>query len=126
MDILSYVMNIRNRMETAKEIVEDNAKAAQAKQKVYYDQRAWEMNLQPGDKVLLLLPSRTKKFVAQWQGPYQVTRRTGKVNYEIRMSDKGGRKQVFHINHLRKWQERTYEVNAVIEVREKIAQRVLK
>ena len=45
----------------------------------------------------------------------QVTRRTGKVNYDIQMPDKGGRKQVFHINHLRKWQERTFEVNAVIE-----------
>ena len=71
-DILSYVMNVRNRMETAKEIVEENAKAAQAKQKAYYDQKTRVMNLQPGDKVLLLLPSSTKKFVAQWQGPYQV------------------------------------------------------
>ena len=104
-NILSYVMNVRNRMETTKEIVEDNAKAAQAKQKAYYDQKAREMNLQPGDKVLLLLPRSTKTFVAQWQEPYQVTRQTGKVNYEIRMPDKGGRKQVFHINHLRKWQE---------------------
>ena len=40
---------------------------------------------------------------------------TGKVNYEIQMPDKGGRKQVCHINHLRKWQERTCEFNAVIE-----------
>ena len=114
-DVLSYVMDVRNRMEAAKEIVEENARAAQAKQKEYYDQKTRELNLQPGDKVLLLLPSRTKKFVAQWQGPYKVTRRTGKVNYEIQMPDKGGRKQIFHINHLRKWQERTCEVNAVIE-----------
>ena len=80
-DILNYVSNVRNQMETAKEIVEDNAKATQAKQKAYYDQKAREMNLRPGDKVLLLLhvPSSTKKFVAQWQGPYQVTRQMGKV-----------------------------------------------
>ena len=37
------------------------------------------------------------------------------MNYEIKVPDKGGRKQVFHINHLRKWQERTCEVDAVIE-----------
>ena len=65
--------------------------------------------------MLLLLPSSTKKFVAHWQGPYVVTRRTGKVNYEIQMPDKGGRKQVFHINHLRKWLEPACAVNAVIE-----------
>ena len=95
-DILSYVMSVRNRMETAKELVEENTRVAQAKQKAYYDQKTRELNLQPGDKVLLLLPSSIKKFVAQWQGPYQVTRRTGKVNYEIQMPDKGGLKQVPH------------------------------
>ena len=31
------------------------------------------------------------------------------------MPDEGNRKQVFHVNYLRKWQERTCEVNAVIE-----------
>ena len=70
--------------------------------------------------MLLLLPSSTKKFVVQWQGTYQVTRLTGKVNYETRMPAKGGRKQVFHINHLRKWQEQTSEVNTVIEDRDGI------
>ena len=107
-DILSYVMSLRNRMETAKELVEENTRVAQVKQKAYYDQKTRELNLQPGDKVLLLLPSSTKKFVARWQGPYQVTRCTGKVNFKIQMPDKGGCKQVFHINHLRKWQERTW------------------
>ena len=53
------------------------------------------MNLKPGDKVLLLLPSRTKKFVTQWQGPYKITRRTGKVNYEVSMPDKGGGNRSF-------------------------------
>ena len=76
------------------------------------------MDLKPGDKVLLLLPSSTTKFVAQWQGPYEVTRRTGKVNYEILIPDKGGRKQIFHINYLKKWKERNCNVNAVIEDRD--------
>ena len=44
-----------------------------------------------------------------------MTRRVGKVNYEILMLGKGGRKQIFHINHLKKWQERKCNVNAVIE-----------
>ena len=95
-------------MEKGKQIVEDKARVVQAKQKAYYDQKTWELNL--------LVPSRTKKFVAQWQGPYMVTRRTGKLNYEIRMPDKGGHKQVFQFNHLRKWHELTCAANAVIDV----------
>ena len=98
--------------EKTREIVEKNAKIAQTKQKEYYDQKARELNLQAGDKVLLLLPSSTKTFVAQWQGPYTVIRR---VNYEIEMPDRGGRKQIFHINYLSKWKERPCQVNSVIE-----------
>ena len=62
-----------------------------SQQKEYYDRKTKEMDLEAGDKVLLLLPSSTKKFVAKWQGPYIVTKRVGKVNFEIEMPDKGGR-----------------------------------
>ena len=64
-DILTYIMEVKDRMETARENVEKNAKIAQTKQKEYYDQKARQLNLQAGDKVLLLLPSSTKKLVAQ-------------------------------------------------------------
>lgn len=94
----------------------ENPNTETKKQKEYYDQRASETKLDPGDKVLLLLPSSTKKFLAQWQGPYSVTSHVGKVNYEIEMPDKGGRKQVFYVNYLRKFHERETEIcNAVIE-----------
>ena len=63
-DILTYIMEVRDRMETAREVVEKTARLTQAKQKEYYDWNARELNLQAGDKVLLLLPSSTKKFVA--------------------------------------------------------------
>ena len=55
-------MGVRNRMEMAKELVEENTRRAQAKQKAYYDQKTKELNLQLGDKVLLLLLSSTKKI----------------------------------------------------------------
>lgn len=114
-DVLLYIMEVRDRMEIAREIVEENARTAQQKQKEYYDKKVKEVNLQEGDKVLLLIPSSSKKFVATWQGPYRVTRKVGKVNFEIEMSDKGGRKQIFHVNHLKRWKEPTCLVNTVIE-----------
>lgn len=102
-------------MELAKEIVEQNAKSAKERQKEYYDQKAREINLQEGDNVLLLLPSSTKKSVATWQGPYPVTRKIGKVNYEIEMSDKGGRRQIFDVNLLKRRKEKPCQVNTDIE-----------
>ena len=86
-DVLSFIMKVKKQMELAREVVEKNARSTQVKQK---DRKAREMDLKSGDKVLLLLPSSTKKFVAKWQGPYTVMRRVGKVNYEIEMADKGG------------------------------------
>ena len=108
-------MDVKERMQLAKEIVEKNAKEVKAKQKEYYDRGTREIEFKAGDKVLLLLPSGPKKFVAKWQGPYRIVKKTGKVTYEIEMPDKGNRKQVFHVNHLKRWKERLCQVNAVIE-----------
>ena len=43
------------------------------------------------------------KLLAEWQGPYPVIRRVGKVNYEIRMGDRLKQNQIFHINMLQGW-----------------------
>ena len=64
-DVLTYITDIRDRMQEARELVEESAREAQARQKKYYDQKTREMDLKPGDKVLLLLPSSITKFVAQ-------------------------------------------------------------
>ena len=64
-DILTYISHVRSRLELTKEIFEQNANKAQQKQREYYDQNARELQLNPGDKVLLLLPDSSKKFAAK-------------------------------------------------------------
>ena len=53
-----------------------------------------------------MLPSSTKKFVAQWPGPYKITKHVGRVNYEIEIPDKGDRRHFFHVNLLKTFNER--------------------
>lgn len=119
-DVITYVTKIRDRMEAAKEVVQRNSTKMQAKQKEYYDRKARELNLQVGDKVLLLLPDNTSKFLAKWQGPYKIVRKVGRVNY---MPDKGGRKQIFHVNLLKKWKEKLKpDVDIVCQVQEDVLQ----
>ena len=43
-------------------------------------------------------------LLAQWQGPYQVVKRIGKVTYLIDMHDKSKCRRVFHVNMLREYQ----------------------
>jgi len=36
----------------------------------------------------VLLPTSSNKLLAQWQGPYRILRRVGKVDYEVLIPDK--------------------------------------
>ena len=93
--VFSHILAIRESMEEMTTIVQDNWKKAQSLQKTWYDQNTRDRELKPGDEVLVLLPTSSNKLLAQWQGPYEVLRKTGKVNYEIDMKDKKKRKRSF-------------------------------
>ena len=101
--MLSHILLVRERMEEMAEIVKSNLENAQQHQKRWYDLHARERDLKPDEQVLVLLPTSNNKLLAQWQGPYRVLRRVGKVDYEIYMPDKRKRKKIFHINMLKKW-----------------------
>ena len=109
-DVLSYVQGVYDRLQESKEIVRQNMEKSQRRQKSWYDQKARETNLNVGDKVLVLLPTRTEKLLAKWKGPYPITKKVGQVNYDIQLSD--CRKKLFHINMLKRWHESEESENA--------------
>ena len=96
---------MRDKIDLMTKVVHDSLEEAQMKQKTWYDRsaRASGSTLQEGDMVLVLLPTSSQKLSAQWQGPYRVERRVGKVNYVVDMHDRRKRKRVFHINMLREF-----------------------
>ena len=65
------------------ELARENLTKAQAQQKRWYDRNAREREFQPGEHVLVLLPTLTHKLLEKWQGPYPVRRRVSPVTYEI-------------------------------------------
>lgn len=102
-DIATYVTRMYECMKDASEIVQRQIHQVQEKQKQWYDLHAREQNLEPGAKVLLLLPDSHYKFTRRWRGPYQVKRKLGRVNYEIQLEQTT---KVFHVNLLKRWHER--------------------
>ena len=106
-DVITYVSRIQEKLLEARELVRANMEKAQKEQKKWYDRRVREVNFNPGDKVLVLLPTRTEKLLAKWKGPYPVTKKLGRVNYEIAITDGQQRNKVFHVNILRKWHEKS-------------------
>ena len=105
--VVSYVLCIQERLAKLRDLVKENLENAQQTQKSWYDRHARERELQPGEQVLVLLPTSTNKLLAEWQGPYPITKRVSKVDYEIQMSDRRRQKRVFHINMLHKWHSLT-------------------
>ena len=101
--VISHILSIRDKLSKMSELAKENLSTAQKKQKQWYDQRARCRQLDVGDHVLVLLPTSSSKLLAQWQGPYTVSRRMGTVNYLVNMNNHKKSQRVFHVNMLRKY-----------------------
>ena len=85
--VVSYVLATQEKLRNMAELVQENLSKVQGRQKAWYDKNARVREFEPGDPVLVLLPTSSSKLLARWQGPYQVVKRMGKVNYLIDMHD---------------------------------------
>ena len=101
--VVSYILAIQDKLASMADLVGENMKKAQETQKHWYDLNAREKTLEPGEGVLILLPTSSNKLLAQWQGPYTVEKRVSNVTYQVDMCNKRKRHRVFHINMLRQW-----------------------
>lgn len=99
-----YVMQLRQRLEDTCRTAEEELKKAKMVQKEYYDRKAKPRRLSVGDKVLLLLPSDANKLILTWKGPFTVLEKRNEVDYVL---DLGTRTSLFHINMLKKYEERS-------------------
>ncbi|XDV20314.1 hypothetical protein PO909_025663 [Leuciscus waleckii] len=117
-NIASYILQMRDKLENFRTPAKEYLSAAQQRQKVWYDTHARERDLEPGQKVLVLLPSGTSKLLAKWQGPYVVTRKLGPVTYEILCPERKQPKQVLHVNLLREFKERVSDLYGPTDVKE--------
>ncbi len=102
---IQHVLDLRTKLHTLGQLSMENLLRAQDKQSRLYNRGARLRNFTPGDKVLVLLPTSSSKLLAKWQGPFEVTRRVGDLNYEVVRTDRSGAHQIYHLNLLKKWNE---------------------
>ena len=65
-------------------MVREHMKRVQAEQARLYNRSAQVREFQPGDQVMVLVPTSECKFLAKWHRPYEVVERVGPVNYKVR------------------------------------------
>ncbi|XP_051724240.1 uncharacterized protein LOC127498671 isoform X1 [Ctenopharyngodon idella] len=102
---IQYVMDLRTKLHTLGRLSTENLLQAQDKQSRLYNRGTNLRKFAPGEKVLVLLPTSSSKLLAKWQGPFEVTRRIGDLDYEVIRSDRRGARQIYHLNLLKKWNE---------------------
>ena len=106
-NIVAYVLQMREKLENMTKLAHENMEEAQRRQKTWYDHKARARSFNPGDKVLVMLPSEASKLLAKWQGPFEVVQKLGPTTYEVASPGERRSRRVLHINLLKEWHERT-------------------
>jgi hypothetical protein len=99
-----YVLDLRDKIQSTCDLVKEELRKSQLKNKIYFDRRAKHRSLKIGDLVLLLLPLKENKMEMHWQGPFPVTKKVGLYDYQIKMASE--KLKVFHINMLKLYNKR--------------------
>lgn len=86
-------------------IVREHLEKAQRDQRGVYNRTAQHREFQPGDRVLVLVPTVECKFLATWQGPFEILEKVGEVNYKVRQPGKRKAEQIYIVNLLQKWHD---------------------
>ena len=89
--MVEHVEDMRDRMTTLWPLVWEHNRGAQRR------------DIQPGDKVLVLVPTSECTFLVRWYGPYEVLEKVGEVNYRVRQPGCRHLTQIYHGNLLKKW-----------------------
>ena len=102
---IQYVLDLRTKLHTLGRLSMENLLQAQDRQSQLYNRGTRLRKFAPGEKVLVLLPTSSSKLMAKWQGPFEVARQVGDLDYEVIRSDRNGAHQIYHLNLLKKWND---------------------
>ena len=82
-NVVFYVLQMREKLDKMTALAQENMAAAQHQQRTWYDRATRERGFNPGQKVLVMLPTKESKLLAKWQGPFEVIKKLGSTTYEI-------------------------------------------
>ena len=86
--VVSHILSIREKLAIMTELVKNNLSNARERQCKWYDHNACTTEFKPGQQVLVLLSTSSSKLLDQWQGPYEIVKCMGEVNYIVDMCDR--------------------------------------
>ena len=109
--VLDYMLNLREQVQAAINVVHQKKVDSQEKSKKWYDQKAREVNYEPGEEVLVLCTQPKKPLSLKYEGPYKILRKVSPVDYVINFPNKRKTEKVLHANMIKKYNARKEFVN---------------
>ncbi|XP_063589651.1 uncharacterized protein LOC134766651 [Penaeus indicus] len=109
-NVHEYVYKLKTKLNFVRKFALENLKDAQRKMKDNFDKEAVEREFNPGDKVLMLLPVRKLPFQASYQGPFEVIKKVGKVNYVVSTPGRRKSKRLVHVNLIKAYHTQNLQV----------------
>ena len=98
-----YILDLREKLEETVEIAQQQLQKARKNQRKHYNKKARIRNMKEGEKVLVLLPTKSNKLLMQWRGPYTIVQKMGQLDYKV---DVRGKMKTLHANLLKRYVER--------------------
>ncbi|KYO22647.1 hypothetical protein Y1Q_0003163 [Alligator mississippiensis] len=103
--VVEYVLSFRQKLTDMMKVARDSLAQAQEKQSAWYDENAHLCTFESGDKVMVLLPLKTDKLQAAWEGPHVVLDKMDDVTYVVARS--GKKPKIVHMNMLKPYFNRS-------------------
>lgn len=111
--LVSYVTQMKGRVQQAVTLARENMEVAQSTMKEVYDRGAVDRGFKVGDQVLALLPIQGNSLQISYRGPYKVLKKLDDVNYVVETPDRRKATQQCHINMLKAYHSRDVKAGAV-------------
>jgi len=102
----TYVLDLKDRLQSTCELAQIELQKSQIRQKKYYDRKTKVRTFEKGDEVLVLLPTDSNKLLLQWRGPFEILERVRGDDYRVQLV---GRTKTFYANMLKKYWSREHE-----------------
>lgn len=104
--VIEHISLMQDRIAAVMPIVREHLEQSQEAQRRVYNRSARVRSFNPGDRVLVLVPTVESKFLAKWQGPYEIIEKVGSVNYKVYQPGKRKPEQLYHVNLIKPWKDR--------------------
>lgn len=107
--VFDFVSQCRERLHCATSLAKEALTSAQDAMKKRFDRRAVERQFEPGDEVLVLLPTSGSALTTRFSGPYVVEKKVSDTNYVIYTPERRRKTRLCHINMMKSYHVRDAE-----------------